>query len=557
MKMNESLSTSADTDARSDQVVIQAQREALRTRLLGGALGAEIIESFADLVDDRLITRYRIIIQRTDQSVAVDLQRCCLVAVGGYGRRELAPYSDIDVMILADVSEAQAVEELTKGLFHHLWDLGFQVGHSVRTITEALELAEADLPAKTALMESRFLAGNAAVFQDFHTRFVRRNLEKKVDQFIQQKLKERQKDYAKFGETVFLLEPNIKKSKGGLRDLHLLQWVGMAKYQATTIQELTNSGVLARQDAVVVQDAREFLWRIRCLMHFEAGRAQDILTFEDQERLAAHFGLKDQTHLLAVEQFMQQYYQHTMALHDRCMRFVDQPKAPSWWQGLKHRFTSPLVEGHFCIAGERLSVPSEQLPQVLGSPELLVRLFRLSQERGVPIERQTLDELHYYLDTIPSEEFHTPSVSKIFREILADTGRVADTLTLMHRVKLLEKLVPAFARVRGLMQFNQYHKYTVDEHSLLAVRQAELLANNEGTLGTVYAEIQQKDLLHLALLLHDLGKGKSEDHSEVGKVIAQKNIGTHGAHRSRRSDVRVSGPQTFADGAYRVSSRYS
>ncbi|MGB0911145.1 MAG: [protein-PII] uridylyltransferase [Nitrospirales bacterium] len=521
-QINHTPTNPTDSDAQADQMAILERREALRKILVEGATGAAVVESFTDLVDDRLINRYRDIVQSADPGSASALQQCCLVAVGGYGRRELAPYSDIDVMILSEATDTMVLEDLSKRLFHHLWDLGFQVGHSVRSITESLALADTDLSAKTALMESRFLVGNANIFQNFHTRFVRRNLGRNVPKFIQQKIAERKRDYAKFGETVFLLEPNIKKSKGGLRDLHLLQWVGMAKFQASTIQELANCGELTRQDAVAIQEAREFLWRIRCLMHFEAGRAQDILTFEDQERLAANFGLIDQTHLLAVEQFMQQYYRHTMGLHDRCMRFVDRTRETSWWKQLTSLFPSPLLEGCFLETEGRLTVPSEKLTQVLGSPELLIRLFRLSQERGLPIQSQTIDELQYYVADIPNEQFHTPTVSKVFREILSETGRVADTLTAMHRAKLLEKLVPAFARVRGLMQFNQYHKYTVDEHSLLAVRQAELLEKDEGTLGTVYGEVQQKDLLHLALLLHDLGKGRSEDHSEVGKVIAQK-----------------------------------
>ncbi|WP_447970579.1 [protein-PII] uridylyltransferase [Nitrospira sp. M1] len=512
-----------DSPTRSTQTMLHARREDLRAQLVNGSTGAAIVESLTDLVDEQLTGRYRHLIHQAGQAAAADVQRCCLVAVGGYGRRELAPYSDIDVMLLSEAaSDSQAVSDLSKGLFHHLWDLGFQVGHSVRAISEALSLADADLPAKTALMESRFLAGNPAVFQDFQNRFTRRNLDKRVPQFIQQKLKERQRDYAKFGETVFLLEPNIKKSKGGLRDLHLLQWVGMAKYQASTIQDLTNCGVIARTDALAIQEAREFLWRIRCLMHFDAGRAQDILTFEDQERLAANFGMSDQPHLLAVEQFMQQYYRHTMGLHDRCLRFIDRTREFPWWKRVWHSFPSPLIEGCFLKVGDRLTVPSEKLTQVLGNPELLVRLFRLSQERGLPVKSHTIEELHDYVNDIPNEQFHTPNVSRIFREILSDTGRVAQTLTAMHRATLLEKLVPAFARVRGLMQFNQYHKYTVDEHSLLAVRQAELLATDQGTLGTVYADIKQKDLLHLALLLHDLGKGKSEDHSDAGKVIAHK-----------------------------------
>ncbi|WP_454064446.1 [protein-PII] uridylyltransferase [Candidatus Nitrospira salsa] len=512
-----------DSSTFPDQSAFQRRREDLRAQLVAGVTGAAIVECLTDLVDEQLISRYRNLIHHAGQDAVTDVPQCCLVAVGGYGRRELAPHSDIDVMVLSDaLSNSQAVLDLSKGLFHHLWDLGFQVGHSVRSIAEALSLAGEDLPAKTALMESRFLAGNSVVFQDFQNRFVRQNLGKRVAQFIQHKLEERQREYSKFGETVFLLEPNIKKSQGGLRDLHLLQWVGMAKYQAATIQELTNCGALARKDAIAIQEAREFLWRIRCLMHFEAGRAQDILTFEDQEQLAKNFGMTDQPHLLAVEQFMQQYYRHTMGLHERCLRFIDRTREFPLWKRLWHSIPSPLLEGYFLKVGDRLTVPSEKLMQVLGNPELLVRLFRLSQERGLPVESQTIDELHDYLEDIPNEEFHIPSVSRIFREILSETGRVAHTLAAMHRAKLLEKLVPAFARVRGLMQFNQYHKYTVDEHSLLAVRQAELLEKDQGPLGTVYAEIKQKDLLHLAVLLHDLGKGKTEDHSEVGKTIAQK-----------------------------------
>ena len=184
------LSTAlTESDSQSDQTVIQERRDALRKHLIEGATGAVVVESFTDLVDERLISRYQNIIQHAGQGAAADLQRSCLVAVGGYGRRELAPYSDIDVMILSQVSEAEAVTNLSKGLFHHLWDLGFQVGHSVRSITEALTLAEADLPAKTALMESRFLVGNATVFQNFQSRFARRNLGRKVPSLYSAKVR--------------------------------------------------------------------------------------------------------------------------------------------------------------------------------------------------------------------------------------------------------------------------------------------------------------------------------------------------------------------------------
>ena len=519
---------SAATASKGDQLAIQERRQWLHRRLSDGATGVEVVESFTDLIDAVLIGRYRAVTREEGQKDAAALRHCCLVAVGGYGRRELAPYSDIDVMVLYQSGGSKVVSPLSQNVFHHLWDLGFQVGHSVRSISDCLAVAEEDLAVRTSLMEARFLAGDSSVFQNFRTKFSRRLLGKRAKLFVQQKLEERQRDYAKFGETVFLLEPNVKKSKGGLRDLHLLQWVGMAKYQAMTLQELSNRGFLSHQDYLALLEAREFLWRVRSLMHFEAGRAQDILSFDEQVRLAAQYQYVDQPHILAVEQFMQQYFRHTTGIHDRCMRFLDRASETSWWSRLGQWWPTPLIEGWFQVSENRLTVPGDKLLSVLDNPELLVRFFQVAQEKGLPIESQMLDELNHQLHTMPNELFHTPGVSKIFRQILSEPRGLADTVESMHRARLLEKLIPAFARVRGLMQFNQYHKYTVDEHSILTIRQIERLQKDDGAVGAIYDDIQQKDLLHLALLLHDLGKGRPEDHSEAGKIIAEKTAGRLG-----------------------------
>lgn len=528
IQSNEVTSTRGTPTSEQDQLAIQERRQLLHRRLLDGATGVEIVESFTDYIDRVLIGRYRAMMREEGQIDAAGMRQCCLVAVGGYGRRELAPYSDIDVMVLYQAAGSKVVPRLSQYIFHHLWDLGFQVGHSVRSIPDCLTVAEGDLAVRTSLMEARFLAGNPSVFQIFQTRIARRLLGKRAQLFAQQKLEERQRDYAKFGETVFLLEPNVKKSKGGLRDLHLLQWVGMAKYQAMTLQELSNRGLLAYQDYLALLEAREFLWRVRSLMHFEAGRAQDILSFEEQVRLAKQYQFVDQPHILAVEQFMQQYFRHTTGIHDRCMRFLDRASERSWWSCLVQWWPSPLIEGWFHVSKNRLTVPGDKLLKVLDNPELLVRFFQVAQERSLKIETQMLDELHHHLETMPNELFHTPAVSKIFRQMLSKSQGLADALESMHRARLLEKLIPAFSRVRGLMQFNQYHKYTVDEHSILAVRHAERLQEDPGAVGAVYKEIHQKDLLHLALLLHDLGKGRPEDHSEAGKIIADKTAGRLG-----------------------------
>lgn len=512
-----------DSEVEAHSAALAQEREAIHHRLLNGASGAEVIAALTELVDGLIVGRYRNALRRgSEQDVAAGFQHCCLVALGGYGRRELAPYSDIDIMFLYRPKAASTATSLSRQVLHHLWDIGFQVGHSVRTIQDCLKLATADITIRTSMMEARFLAGSPPLFQEFQRRYFRWVVTRGTDRFIGQKLVERRREYEKFGETVYLLEPNVKKSKGGLRDLHVLQWAGMAKYQAPGIQELADRGVLAREDYLALVEAREFLWRVRALLHVQAGMAQEILTFDEQVRLAEQFGFHDRPHLLAVEQFMQQYYRHTMGLHERCVRFVERCRRRPLWRRLARLLPAARVDEYFVVAGPYLEVPTELRNRVLSSPELLLRLFDVARLRQLTIDTDLLDEVHRRLDSVPDDQFRTPEVSRIFLNILAGPGSVAATLEAMHRAHLLEKLIPAFRTVRGLMQFNQYHKYTVDEHSLLAVAKAEALGQDQGFLGEVYRKIRRKEILHLAVLLHDLGKGREQDHSDVGKAIAEE-----------------------------------
>ncbi len=512
---------SSQASVHSTQAVLQARREGILRRLREGASGTEVVSDFTALVDTVLIGRYRNGVRQWGSDTPSGMQHCCLVAVGGYGRRELAPYSDIDVMMLYRAGGEKLAEDLSKQVFRHLWDLGFQVGHSVRSIPDCMVVAEEDLSAKTGLMESRFLVGSPSVFQEFRRRFVKRVLGRRVENFVREKLEERKQDYAKFGETVFLLEPNIKKTKGGLRDIHLLQWIGMARYQASTLQELADRGALAHQDYTALLEAREFLFKVRALLHLGADRAQEILSFDEQVRMAQEFGYRDEPHMLGVEQFMQHYYRLTTGIHHRAMRFAERAGSGSLWTRLKKLWPSPVIDGFFRVVDGRLSIYDEKLMQVLEDPDHLLSLFQVAQRQGVTIDGLVLEEIHRHVESMPDHLFASPSVSRRFRELLSAPESVAEILMLMHQARVLEKLIPAFGRVRGLMQFNQYHKYTVDEHSLLAVKKVESLGKQAGTLGQVYREIHTKDLLHLAVLLHDVGKGLPEDHSEVGKRIAQ------------------------------------
>ena len=496
-------------------------RQAIKQRLLDGATAAEVMTTLTEFVDGLVRDRYQSAMKQAGEGAQVaGAQHCCLVALGGYGQRELAPYSDIDIMFLYSEEAGEAAPILFREVLHHLWDLGFQVGHSMRTTKDCVELAGQDLSIRTAMMTARFLAGSPNLFQKFHRLYAKEVIGRGAGRFIEQKKEERQREYIKFGQTIYLLEPNVKKSKGGLRDYHLLRWAGMARFQAATIQDLADRSLLSRQDFLSVTEARDFLWRVRAFLHVGAGMAQEILSFDEQVRIAALYGFEDRPHLLGVEQFMQQYYRHTTGLHQTLLRFVDRCQAAS---GKRPRaVSSNMVDGHFSVSGRSLTVPSELRARVLDSPELLLRLFELARSRRLKIASDLLDEIHSHMDRVSSEAFRTPEASRVFLKILSGPGAVAATLDAMHRAHLLEKLIPVFAALRGLMQFNQYHKYTVDEHTLLAVGKAEALAMEPGIMGVVYQEIRRKDLLHLAILLHDLGKGRKEDHCEVGKVIAEE-----------------------------------
>jgi len=503
-------------------VFLAEQRRLIAQRVMGGATGADTLAAMTELVDGLIVGRYREAMRHGGEALAhAGLRECAVMALGGYGRRELAPYSDIDLMFLYHPGAEQAAKSIVRAVLHPLWDCGFQVGHSVRTIADSIELARADVTVRTSMMESRFLAGSPDLFEKFHSRYMRTIVVKGTEKFLDHKLEERRREYEKFGETVYLLEPNVKKSKGGLRDLHLLQWAGLARYQAPTIRELSDRGILSRTDSLALTEAQEFLWRVRALLHVHAGTAQEILSFDEQVWLAQHFGYRDQPHLLAVEQFMQQYYRHTMGLHERCMRFIERCRRVPFWQRLVQYLPVRRIDGYFAVQGAVLTVADDQRAKVLESPELLLRLFDLAREKRLSIAPSLLEDIHRHVETVPVEAFRTPEVSRIFLAIMTGPGTAA-TLDAMHRAHLLEKLVPAMGRVRGLMQFNQYHKYTVDEHSLLAVGEAESLANEPSPLGEIYRSIKRKDILHLSVLMHDLGKGHEEDHSDVGRRLAEE-----------------------------------
>ena len=411
----------ADADRADLAPLLAEQRQVVARRVMAGASGAEITMAQADFVDGLIIGRYRNVARQGNEALAsVGFQQCCVVALGGYGRREMAPFSDVDLMVLYRPDAAMIVPDFVREILHPMWDVGFQVGHSVRTIQDCISLGLTDATVRTSMMEARFLAGSPELFQEFHAAYHRKVASTGIDRFLDVKLEERRREYEKFGETVYLLEPNVKKSKGGLRDLHLLQWAGLARFQAPTIRELSDRGILSRQDYATVSEAREFLLRVRALLHVHAGMAQEILSFEEQVWLAERFGFENRPHLLAVEQFMQQYYRHTMGLHEAAIRFVGRCKSHSLWERMKSWLPAPKVDAHFIQSGTSLTVPADSRSQVLNSPSLLLRLFDLARSRRLSIDTVLLEEIHRHVEGLSDAGFQAMEVSGTFT---ADSGR--------------------------------------------------------------------------------------------------------------------------------------
>lgn len=499
------------------RAVLDARRQAIEGEHARGATGVEVVISLTDLADEILLDLYHENLRASGMSAQSGI---ALVALGGYGRRELAPYSDIDLMFLyAPHCERQA-GALSTAILHTLWDLGFQVGHSLRTITDCLEMGRSDLTVRTALMEARWLAGDRDLFNEFTRSYRAEVAGKGVQEFVAQKREERRQEYSRYGSTNFLLEPNLKKGRGGLRDLHLLKWTALARYGTSSFEDLTAGGLLSAGDAAALWDAQEFLWRVRNDLHFNACRAQDILTFEDQIRIAGLRGFQDLPHLLAVEQFMQQYYRHSTRICDLTTRFASQATARSAWQRFAAWLPARRIERFYALTRDDITVPPDLRAEALSDAGHILRIFHLAQMYGLNVADDLVQELPERIAAVPDATFQNEAARRAFLSILSGPGLVSETLTAMHRVCLLERIVPAFGTVRGLMQFNAYHKYTVDQHSLLAVGLAEELGGGKSLVGRVYREIRRKDLLHLALLLHDVGKGQEEDHSLIGERIA-------------------------------------
>jgi [protein-PII] uridylyltransferase len=504
--------------------VIQARarlrdgRLKLRAQHDSGSPSIQVCVHMTDLLDSIVLDLFEAGVERADLGQLKG--QFALVAHGGYGRRDVSPFSDVDLMLLHTKPHASEAAELAKSLSQWIVDVGCQLGFSLRTVNQALRLAWSDAVVFSSLAESRLLTGSVDLFSRY-MRGLRQGARRRSKRLIRAVEQARREERRKYGETVFLLEPNIKRSRGGLRDIQLIRWIGFAQYGECDLEKLLQLGHLDTEDFQTLRRGLQYLLRLRNQMHFEAGKLQDQLDRSLQMRLAQWSGFTGAEGILPVEQFMKEYFEHTSEIRYCSAHFAETAK----WQSpvavsIEHTMGIP-VQRDYRVGWRHVWATKSGLVRLRRDPASVLELMAISSRFGKPIEHQTWREIRSAMLTRRITEIDRVTIQR-FLELMSSSGNLAEQLRRLHELRVLEQIIPAMTHARCLLQFNQYHKYTVDAHSIRAVECVTDLEDDQGLLGIIYRGLKKKMILHLALLIHDLGKGFVEDHSEVGRRIAEK-----------------------------------
>tara|TARA_R110002049_G_scaffold2750_10_gene22424 strand:- start:61244 stop:63853 length:2610 start_codon:yes stop_codon:yes gene_type:complete len=497
---------------------LQQGREKCREQHDNGAMGFQVSTRMADLYDD-------LVLEVWDQAVSEyegdsQLSGLALVAHGGFGRRDLAPYSDADLMLLTTSKSTPLAEKIAGTLTRDLVDVGFQVGFSIRRPSEACKLSWADAVIFSSLTESRLLGGSLAVYSRFFP-MLRQGAMRRRNSLIKQVIAARREERQKWGETNYLLRPNVKRSRGGLRDIQLVRWIGFMRTGEVELDRLVQLGALFEEDFRVLRRAYEFMLRLRNELHFRARRSQDVLDRPTQLEIADAWGYTGKEGVLPVEQFMQDYFDNTRNVRYASAFFTDDARTRPVLSWLVETVRSRAIGDHIRMGPTHIWVTEKSLEQFATSLPDVLRLMSLANQHRRRISHRTWQAIRLAMqDREPTKP--GPETIGAFLSLLSKPGRLASLLRRLHELRVIDQLIPAFKRTRGLLQFNAYHKFTVDEHCIRSVEAATEMQDQETAMGRRYRRLKDKPLLHLALLIHDIGKGYEEDHCIVGARIARE-----------------------------------
>ncbi len=484
---------------------LRAGRESLENLWREGLTGQTLLHRHTQLVDDYLAKCFA-----TTQGAGEEM---ALVALGGYGRRELYPYSDIDLMLLYEGVDEKRLNQVTEGVFYPLWDAGLEVGHAVRTVDASMHDAGQDFFFQVALLDARLIAGSSKLFQALRDSFQRQYVAGRRLEFYQELQSHRERRHQKFGKHVYLLEPHIKESLGGLRDIQAMLWTAQVVFGLRDLTDMEEAGLLTRQERKDFQAAWNELIRIRNRLHYISGRKNDQLYFEYQEEMAKAFTYRSEGGQLGVERFMGAVHGHMQRVAMTTELFfehVDEVLGPAR-AGDLNRQLEPGIE----VREAHLHFASLDL--LAEKPFLLMRVFWHMAKSGLPVHHRTRKAITDHLHLIDDHMRQSRRTAKAFLEILVEAKEPQAVLVAMLETGLLVAYLPEFGKVYSLAQHDVYHVYTVDRHLLQAVVELHGLRHDEPGR---FAPLADPRLLFLATLLHDVGKGQGKDHAEHGAMIA-------------------------------------
>ena len=488
---------------------LRAQQEALAGLWRQGVSGREILARYATLADEFIVRRF----EEARQAKGARGQ-VAVVALGGYGRRELYPSSDIDLLLLHDWWAGKSMQALSEAVLYPLWDAGFEVGHSVRGIKDAVAFAAEDFHFQVALLDARLLAGSEKLFAELQTVYTKKILEGRRDAFVRTMDEFRLERRQKYGSHSFLLEPHVKEGKGGLRDIQAMLWVAKGVFSLPDLDAIQASGMLAEADRQSLEQSWSMLARVRLGLHQMSRRKGDHLIFEYQTEMASALGYRDDGGLLGVERFMRDMYGHLQTVSlvtDLFFEHVQEILGLTGGAAREQQLERAIVSRAGWV---RLA----SIEELIERPYLLMRLFLQAGRTGLPLHHRTRQTIAAHLNLVDEQFRSSRRVAKIFLELLTETGEIFPVLESMLATGLLTRYLPEFGDVESLAQHDLYHLYTVDRHQMQAV--AELAALRRET-PELFAELDEPELLYLAALLHDIGKGRQQDHSALGAEMVR------------------------------------
>ena len=499
---------------------------------------AKTIASYSFL-KDKLISLAFDVVQTTLQSSKnkqTNLDYISIIAVGGYGRAEMAPHSDVDLLFLTQAKPSKRVQKIIEDILYILWDMRLKIGYSTRSTNQCIQLGKTDQTIKTALLEHRYLCGNKNLYDDFCKKLRGQLFKASATEYVEEKLEERAKRHERQGGQRYMVEPNVKEGKGGLRDLQSLFWITKYISHATTHKEMIDQGYFTQQEYDNFLVAHNFLWAVRCHLHICANRASEQLTFDHQVEVAKRFGYKGGRGMRGVERFMQDYFRQATHVGELTRVFLTALEAQQVKSTLSlgDRFRNILwrtlnIDGNlsdgFQLEHGRINIINPDI--FLKDPINILRLFEEGLKTGLLIHQDAMRVVTANLRKITPKVRKNPETQRIFMSLLLDYGNPERALRRMNELGVLGAIIPEFKRIIALMQFNFYHSYTVDEHTIQCI--SFLARIEQGTLNEelpIASEILKsgvdRRVLYIAILLHDIGKGLPEDHSIAGAELAKK-----------------------------------